>query len=124
MRQRYLLILVGVVVAALALGALPSLLQSGAPYHVTAEQVDADRPTYDVSNVSERRFPYVVGALEDGRSDAYHRGPVGLKETFTHSPFDEFGAIETRAPDAVDGQVAYVTYDGTVYRLEIVRDDR
>lgn len=134
MRQRYLLILVAVVVGLLALGALPSLLQSGAPYQVTADPVGSngsvastDEVTvddvFDASNVTDRRFPYIVGAIEAGRSDPYYEGPLGVKEAFSHSPFDEFGAIETREPSAVADGVAYVRYDGTVYRLEIVRGD-
>jgi hypothetical protein len=121
MRQRYLLVLVGVVVVLLALGALPSLLQSGAPYTVTAEAVDDAPAAYDATNVSERRFPYVLEAIEDGESAQYYEGPFGVKESFSHSPFDEFGAMETRTPRAVEDRVAYVSYDGTVYRLEIVR---
>jgi len=123
MRQRYLLVLVALVVLALAVGALPSLLKSGAPYHVTAEQVEDAPATYDATDVSDRRFPYTVGAIEDGESEAYYEGPFGVKESFSHSPFDEFGAMATRTPDAVDGRVAYVTYNGTTYRLEIVRED-
>jgi hypothetical protein len=126
MRQRYLLVLVGLVLAMLALGALPSLLQSGDPYRVTAtevanDSVPADAATYDATNVSDRQYPYLVDAIEDGASTNYFEGPFGVKEAFSHSPFDEFGAIETRVPRAVDDDVAYVTYNGTVYRLEIVR---
>jgi len=127
MRQRYLLVLVGLVVVALAAGALPSLLQSGDPYRVHATAVGNastfDGATYDATNVSDRRFPYLVAAVESGASERYYEGPFGAKEAFSHSPFDEFGAVETRAPAAVDDGVAYVTYDGTVYRLEIVRED-
>jgi hypothetical protein len=130
MRQRYLLVLVALVVALLALGALPSLLGSGAPYYVTAEAVgdanasdgESPRAVFDASSLTDRRYPYVVGAIENGRSDGYREGPFGVKEVFTHSPFDEFGAIETREPDAVDGDIAYVAYDGTIYRLEITRE--
>ncbi|NHN42176.1 hypothetical protein G9C85_11140 [Halorubellus sp. JP-L1] len=127
MRQRYLLVLVGLVVVALAVGALPSLLQSGDPYRVHATDVgnasSFDGAAYDATNVSDRRFPYVTGAIENGTSERYYEGPFGVKEAFAHSPFDEFGAIETRAPAAIDDGVAHVTYDGTVYRLEIVRED-
>lgn len=128
MRQRYLLVLVGVVVVALAVGALPSLLQSGDPYHVEATDVGNastfDGTAYNATDVSDRRYPYLVSAVENGASDRYYEGPFGVKESLSHSPFDEFGAIETRVPNAVDGRVAYVTYDGTVYRLEIVREAR
>jgi hypothetical protein len=127
MRERYVLVLVALIVAGLALGALPSLLQSGEPYHVTATPVDGeggyDGPTYNATTVSERRFPFLTSAIENGESAAYYEGPLGAKEAFSHSPFDEFGALETRAPGAVADGVAYVTYDGTVYRVEIVRGD-
>jgi hypothetical protein len=122
MRQRYLLILLGLVLALLALGALPSLLASGDPYYVTATEVDPDRATVDVTNFSERQYPYLFAALSDGRSGSYYEGPVGIKGAFTHSPFDEFGALRTRSPDAVDGNVAYVQHNGTVYRLELTRE--
>ncbi|WP_256297749.1 hypothetical protein [Haloarchaeobius salinus] len=122
MRQRYLLLLVGLVLALLALGALPSLLASGDPYYVTATEVDSDHATVDVTNFSERQYPYLSAALEDGRSGSYYEGPVGIKGAFTHSPFDEFGALRTRSPDAVDDDVAFVQHNGTVYRLELTRE--
>jgi hypothetical protein len=128
MRQRYLLVLVILVVLALAVGALPSLLQSGDPYRVQTTDIGNastfDGTAYDATNVSDRRYPYLVRAIEDGTSNRYYEGPFGVKESMSHSPFDEFGALETRVPNAVDGRVAYVTYDGTVYRLEIVRGER
>jgi hypothetical protein len=127
MRQRYILVLVGLVVLGLAVGALPSLLKSGDPYRVQATEVGNastfDGATYDATDVSERRFPYLTEAVADGTSESYYEGPFGVKESFSHSPFDEFGAVATRVPNAVEGDVAYVTYDGTVYRLEIVRGD-
>jgi hypothetical protein len=118
-----------VVVLLLALGAVPSLLRSGDPYYVTAEAI-AD-PTggtvVNVSNLSERRYPYVTGAVEsaesggDGRSDAYYRGPFGFKEGFSHSPFDEFDALGQRYGNvSVDSSVVVAT-NTTQYRLEIVQ---
>lgn len=121
MRQRYLLLLLGLVFALLALGALPSLLSSGEPYYVTATEVETDHAAVDVTNFSERRYPYLFAALEDGRSGSYHEGPIGVKDAFTHSPFDEFGALETRSTEAVDDGVAYVSRNGTVYRVELTR---
>lgn len=122
--------ILAVVALLFALGALPSYLAAGDPYYVTATVVeDGDRPAVDVTNLSERRFPYVTEAIETGRSDAYYRGPVGLKGAFTHSPFDEFDALDQRAraanatAGAVNGTTAYVTKDGTVYRLDLVQDD-
>jgi len=125
------LALLAVLAALLALGALPGYLQSGAPYHVTATAVeDGDRPAIDVTGLSERRFPYATEAIETGRSGGYHRGPLELKGAFTHSPFDEFDALDQRdsaengtGPEAVDGTTAYVTKDGTTYRLELVQSD-
>ncbi|MFC4406517.1 hypothetical protein [Haloarchaeobius iranensis] len=122
MRQRYLLLLIGLVLALLALGALPSLLASGDPYYVTATEADTDHAAVDVSNFSAQQYPYLFAALSDGRSGSYYEGPVGIKGAFTHSPFDEFGALRTRSPDAVEGDVAYVQHNGTVYRLELARE--
>jgi hypothetical protein len=119
--------ILAVVALLLALGALPGYLAAGDPYYVTATTVEDDRPSVDVTNLSERRFPYVTEAVETGRSEPYYRGPLGLKGSFTHSPFDEFDALEQRAGNdtagAVDGTTAYVTKDGTVYRLDLVQDD-
>lgn len=49
------------VVVLLALGALPSYLRSGAPYHVTATPVGEDGPAVDATVLSERHFPYTTG---------------------------------------------------------------
>ena len=122
MRQRYLLLLIGLVLALLALGALPSFLASGDPYYVTATEIESDHAAVDVTNFSERQYPYLFAALEDGRSGSYYEGPVGIKGAFTHSPFDEFGALRTRSPDAVEDDTAYVQHNGTVYRLELTRE--
>ncbi|MCT9095466.1 hypothetical protein [Haloarchaeobius sp. HME9146] len=121
MRQRYLLVLVGVVVLLLALGALPSLLQSGDPYYVTATEVDTDHAAVEASNLSERRYEYVFGALDDGRSSAYYKGPFGVKEAFSNSPFDEFSALRTWNAEAVEGDTVYVQRNGTIYRLGITQ---
>jgi hypothetical protein len=82
---------------------------------------DADAAV-NVSNLSERRFPYTTAALADGRSDAYYEGPLGLKESFSHSPFDELSALRGRNPDAVDGEAVYVRDGETVYRLTVSRE--
>ncbi|WP_435361032.1 hypothetical protein [Haloarchaeobius sp. DFWS5] len=123
MRQRYPLILVGLVVAVLALGALPAMLQSGEPYHVTATAVETDHPTVNGSALSDRRHPYTTAALSDGRSGSYYEGPFGLKESFAHSPFDEFGELEAHSPEAVEEDTVYVRRNGTTYRLAITRGD-
>ncbi|QLD89350.1 hypothetical protein HWV07_10040 [Natronomonas salina] len=124
-----------VVAVLLALGALPGYLGSGDPYYVEATTAEGDGAAVVADNLSERRFPYAfeaLGSLEAGeepaRSEAYYEGPVGFKESFTHTPFDEFGEFESRNRDAVErdadspvGDVAYLEYDGQRYRLEIVR---
>jgi len=122
-----LLVVVGLL---LALGAVPSLLASGAPYYVTATTADAPDGVTPVngSDLSERRFPYTFAAVGTadggtGRSDAYYRGPFGLKGSFTHSPFDERGAYETQYPSAVTGEGAYVRLDNVTYRVAVVRGE-
>lgn len=113
-----------VVVALLALGALPSYLGAGDPYHLTVEPADADGAAVDVSEVSERRYPYLTSALasDDGRSHGYQLGPYGLKEHFTHTPFDERDAIVQRGPDSVDddGRVL-IEHEGERYYLDVVQ---
>lgn len=120
--------LVVVVALLLALGAVPSLLESGDPYYVTATAVDAPETVTPAngSDLSERRFPYTFAAVDaadegTGRSDAYYRGPFGLKGSFTHSPFDELGAYETQYPAAVTGEGAYVRLDNVTYRVTLIR---
>ena len=115
--------LVVVVAALLALGAVPSLLASGPPYRMTATAADApaDAVPVNASSLSERRFPYTFAALTsaDGRSDAYYRGPVGVKGAFAHSPFDEAGAYAERYPRAVTDSGTYVRFENTTYRLTV-----
>jgi hypothetical protein len=124
MRQRYLLVLVVLGGALLALGALPSFLQSGAPYHVTAEPVGSNASlestdevsvteVFDASNVTDRRFPYLMAAIEVGRSAAYYEGPVGLKAVFTYAPVDEFG--HSPIPETIAAfEPAFVTRRGDI----------
>jgi hypothetical protein len=117
---RNFLIGLGVVLVVLvALGALPSYLQSGDPYYVSATPVEERGPAVNGSALAEQRFPYTTAALESGRSSPYWRGPIGLKESFTHTPFDEFAAFRQREPRAVNGSVAYVAYNGSRYRVAI-----
>ncbi|WP_101294075.1 hypothetical protein [Halegenticoccus soli] len=134
--RNFLIGLLLVVVALLALGALPSHLGSGDPYYLTATPTDEPGPAVDVSNASERRYPYLTQALrsEDGRSEGYQKGRYGLKEAFTHSPFDEVDALAARNPDArVDGASddgppsaasgggVLVEYKGERYRVHVVQ---
>lgn len=123
---RNLLLVVGLVlVALLALGALPSYLGAGDPYHLTVDPAAEDGAAVDVDGVTDRRYPYLVGALEsdDGRSNGYRIGPYGLKEHFTHTPFDEVDALQQRDPGAVEGDGVFVTYEGERYYVEVVQED-
>ena len=126
-----ILAILAVLVLLLALGALPSLLRTGEPTVITATAVeDYEGPTVDATNLSERRFPYTTAALRSGRSDPYYGGPTGLKEAFSHSPYDELDALNQRDRNrtggdagAVNGTTAYVRTGDTVYRLELVGGD-
>lgn len=107
--------------ALLALGALPSALGSGDPYYLTATPTAADGPAVNATGLSERRYPYLTGAIESGRSTPYRRGPVGIKEAFTHSPFDERQGLVARNPDARRDGGVVVTHEGTRYLVEVRR---
>jgi len=123
-RNAVVLMLV-LLVALLALGALPGLLKSGDPYYLTAESVNASDADTNVSAavngtaLSERRFPYTTEALRNGTADPYWRGPWGLKETFTHSPFDEVSALSGRNATAATDDGVLVRDNGTLYRVAI-----
>jgi hypothetical protein len=130
MRRRTRNVTLGVLMVGgllLALGALPSLLRAGDPYYVTA-QPGGDHPAVNVTDLPDGRFPYVTAALgnatadREGRSGPYWRGPVGLKEVFTHSPFDEFDALRARQPNATAGDDVYVAAAEGRFRLSIVRE--
>jgi len=110
-----------VCLALLALGALPSLLGAGEPYHLTATPTEAGGEAVNVTDLSERRYPYLVTALESGRSDTYRRGPFGLKEAFAHSPFDERDGLIARNPDARRDDGILVTDGGERYLVEVRR---
>ncbi|MFB6122643.1 MAG: hypothetical protein ABEJ78_04225 [Haloferacaceae archaeon] len=66
--RRVLLGMAAVGVALLALGAVPSLLGSGDPYYVVATPTDDAGAAVNVSDLPERRFPYLTAAIADGRS--------------------------------------------------------
>ncbi len=91
-----------VCLALLALGALPSSLGAGEPYYLTATPTDVGGEAVNVTDLSERRYPYLTSAIESssGRSDPYRRGGFGLKESFAHSPFDERDGLVARNPEA------------------------
>jgi hypothetical protein len=127
--RNFILLLVAVSVALLALGALPSLLGSGDPYYLTADPVEENgsdgasvanaSAAVTGSALSERQFPYTTEALGNGSSKPYREGPWGLKEAFTHSPFDERDALMARNATAVSGDGVLVTHNGTLYRIAV-----
>mgnify|MGYP000135603656 CR=1 FL=1 len=118
------LVLIVAVLALLALGALPSFLSTGDPYYLTAEETNGSALTpnataVDATNLSALRYPYATEALANGTSEGYRRGPWGIKETFTHSPFDEIDALQRRNASAVVGDGVVVSDNGTLYRLAV-----
>jgi len=127
--RNFLLAMGVVVVLLLALGALPSYLQSGDPYYLTATPVEnsTNASAVDAANLSEQRYPYTTAALANatadttGQSNPYWRGPIGLKGAFTHSPFDEMDALTQQFPDAADGEGVLVAHDGSLYRLAVTQ---
>ena len=122
--RNFLLAVLGVVVLLLALGALPSYLGSGDPYYLTATAVEGEGPAVNVTDYPERRYPYLVGALEspDGRSEPYRTGRFGVKEAFANSPFDEYRALREFAPEgATTADAVVVSYNGTRYRVSVVQ---
>jgi hypothetical protein len=132
-----ILLILAVLVALLALGALPAFLGSGDPYYLTATPVDGNASANDSaaangsaaainasaavngSALSERRFPYTTEALRNGTSAPYQKGPWGVKETFTHSPFDERDALAARNATAVSADGILVSHNGTLYRVAV-----
>lgn len=111
----------------LALGALPATLGSGDPYYVKATAVESNGPSVNGSTLSDRRYPYIRGALVaakdgTGRSDPYQKGPFGVKGAFTHSPFDEVDALTQQYPNATEGDAVFVRVNGTRYRTTIIQD--
>jgi hypothetical protein len=112
-----------VVVALLALGAVPSYLGSGDPYYLTAEPIETNETAADVNNVSDRRYPFLTRAIasENGRSEGYRTGLYGAKKWFTHTPFDEVDALTQQVPEAAAGDGVRVRRDGQAYYVEVVR---
>lgn len=117
-----MVVLALVMLGLLALGALPSYLGTGEPYHLTATETEESGPAVNVTDLPEHRYPYLTQALETGRSEGYQTGQWGLKEQFTHTPYDELDALATRNPDARVGENAVlVEYEGQRYRVEVVQ---
>jgi hypothetical protein len=129
-----------VVVGLLALGAVPSYLGSGPAYHLTvtpvdgAADVEADAgpdgdataaAAVNVTELSPRRYPYLTEAFQaaDNRSSGYQRGRFGLKESFSHSPFDELEGLRARQPNAsvADGAGVRVIREGRPYVVRVVQ---
>jgi hypothetical protein len=121
-----------VVIGLLALGAVPSYLGTGPTYHLTVTPASVDQPTsvdqpaVNVSDLSGRRYPYLAEALAapDGRSSGYQRGQFGVKEAFTHSPFDEVDGLRARQPNASvegdPGDAVRIVRDGQRYVVRVV----
>jgi hypothetical protein len=120
--RRLVVVLALVMLGLLALGALPSYLGSGEPYYLTATETEETGPTVNVTDLPEHRYPYLTEALETGQSEGYQTGRWGLKEQFTHTPYDEIDALATRNPDARLGENAVlVEHDGKQYRVEVAQ---
>jgi hypothetical protein len=132
--RNLILAILGIVALLLALGALPGLLRSDDPYYVTATAADDgalpdDRIAVNSTTLPEGRYPYTTAALDGaspeipGQSEPYWRGPVGVKETFTHSPFDELSALRQRNATAAIDDGVYVRDSERLYRLAVTRGD-
>lgn len=117
-----------VLVGLLALGALPSYLGTGDPYYIEATPAESAGPAYALNategGIAEERYRYFLSAVEsaDSRSEPYRRGRFGVKEAFTHSPFDELSTFRQFAPaNATTGDAVFVRYNDTRYRVRIVQ---
>ena len=127
--------------------AVLSSVGSGDPYYVTASAVDdvgagdgsgadgdgtgGESPAaVNGTALPERRFPYVSAAIENaarsadgtGRSGGYRTGFVGIKEVFSHSPFDELDALRQQNPNATVGEDIRIRRSNATYRVGIVRE--
>lgn len=122
--RRFVVVLALVALGLLALGALPSYLGTGEPAYLTATQTEAEASglAVNVTDLPDHRYPYLFEALETGQSEGYQSGRWGLKEEFTHTPYDELDALATRNPDArLGGDAVLVEYEGQRYRIEVVQ---
>jgi len=131
MRRRYLLLLIVPLVGLLALGAIPGVIGGGDVVYVTAEEIDLEddgtppsetaTETIPVENLSENRFPFTTGAIDDGVSDSHEEGHFDFQAAFTHTPSDEFSELREWNANAVDEdtETVYLESNGTYYRLEI-----
>lgn len=125
--RRATLVVLLVVAGLLALGAVPSLLGTGPTYRLTVEEV-GEGPAYELNasngdDLTRRRFEYFFSALDrNGTSKGYQKGPFGLKESFTHSPFDEMDTFRTFAPEnATSDDAVFVRFRDQRYRVTVER---
>jgi hypothetical protein len=122
-------------VVLLALGAVPGTLGSGEPYYLqatpsTGPDAGADTPAaagapaVNATPLSGNRYPYLSAALASptNRSSGYQTAG-GLKEAFTHSPFDEVAALRTRNPNASvpGGDAVRIRFENRTYVVSVVR---
>jgi len=125
--MRNALVVVGlVVVLLLVLGAVPGYLGSGDQYYLEVNPTDDDGTAANVTDLSERRYPYLTTALnaDDGRSEGYQRALGDFKDAFTHTPFDEHSALQQLEPDAArdGGERVIIERDGQRYSVDIVSE--
>lgn len=138
MRARTRNVVVGTILVLLLLVAFVAgvgALKSGDPYYVTATPVDAsagdatgNQSAVNGTALPANRFPFTTealaaaGANASGRSGPYWRGPLGVKEAFTHSPFDELQALRQRNPGSTAGDGVLVQRGNVTYRVGISRE--
>lgn len=120
--RRFVVVLALVMLGLLALGALPSYLGTGEPSYLTATETEESGLAVNATDLPDHRYPYLFEALKTGQSEGYQSGQWGLKEQFTHTPYDELDALATRNPDArVSGDAVVVEYEGQRYRIAVVQ---
>ena len=124
---RNALVIIGIVlVGLLALGSLPGYLGSGPSYYLEVTETDDDGSAVDASEITDRRYPYLVSALtsDDGQSDGYQKAFGDFKDWFTHTPFDEYSSLTQQNSEAArdDGDRVIVEYDGQRYSVELTRE--
>ena len=101
--------------------ALAAVSGNGSSDQTDPPPTDADGPAVTVTGLSERRYPYLTEALASGQSEPYRTGPIGLKEAFAHSPFDERDGLLVREPDARHDGGVVVVADGERYLVAVSR---
>jgi len=125
--RRVTIAILVVIALLLALGALPGLLKTGEPYYLTATPTTENHSAVNFSEFPAQRYPYTNTATKNatnatGWSEPYWQGPAGIKETFTHSPFDEIDAIRARNASAAGRDAVYLSRNGTLYRIEVTQE--